>query len=53
MKNQRAAEKAALKQCKSRGGGKSCRIQISYADQCAVIAWGDRFYNTARAETVE
>ncbi len=53
MKNQRAAEKAALKQCKSRGGGKSCRIEISYADQCAAIAWGDRFYNTARAETVE
>lgn len=53
MSTRRLAEKAALKQCKDTGGGKLCRIEISYSNQCAAIAWGDRFYNTARAETLE
>ncbi len=52
MKSQRAAEKKAITECKKSGGTKNCRLQISYDNQCAVIAWGDTYYNTANAQTI-
>ncbi len=53
MKTQRAAEKAAIKQCRSKGGSKQCRLQVAYDNQCGVIAWGDSYYTTANAETLD
>jgi Domain of unknown function (DUF4189) len=52
MKNQRVAEKNALKSCRSQGGGKSCAVDISYHDQCAVMAWGNGYSHFARAATI-
>ena len=51
MKNRRNAEKDAMKQCKAQGGGNSCRIEITYHNQCGVIAWGDNYYHIIRAPT--
>jgi len=53
MRNKRGAERAALAQCHSTGGGQGCKIELSYFNQCAVIVWGDRKFNTASAETAE
>lgn len=52
MESERAAKKAAIADCISVGGEK-CSTQNSYHNQCGVIAWGDRYGNTARARTVE
>jgi hypothetical protein len=54
MKSQRAAEKEAIKRCRSSGGGKTCRIQTSYDNQCGAIASGDNDYmSTANAGTID
>jgi hypothetical protein len=39
MSSARKAEKMALKQCKGKGG-KDCRVTLSFANQCAALAWG-------------
>lgn len=51
MDSKRQAQKTALKMCKDSGGGKECAIQMTYHNQCGVIAWGDVFFATARAST--
>ncbi len=51
MDSKRQAEKAALKMCRDTGGGKECAVQVTYHNQCGVIAWGDIFFATARAST--
>jgi hypothetical protein len=51
--SKRLAEKAAIKQCKSNGGGKQCAIQVSYYNQCVVLAWGDAGYYYSTGATVE
>lgn len=48
----RKAEREALKECKAEGG-KSCEIDISYFNQCGVIAWGSTYAATASAGTRE
>lgn len=53
MKSRSAAEKTALKACRRNGGGRTCRIEVSYDNQCGVIAWGDDYYNTANSEDLE
>lgn len=45
MQSQRKAEKAAINDCKSKGGTR-CVIQISYANGCAAMIVGDSIYNT-------
>lgn len=52
MSTRKKAEKGALAQCKSKGGG-SCQVKISYANQCGVIAWGNNQIATASATSVE
>lgn len=52
MKTQRSAEKAAIRACQKTGGTKNCSLQVVYDNQCAVIAWGDSFVNTANAPTI-
>lgn len=49
--SRRKAEKQALSDCKKMPGVKDCRVEISYYNQCGVIAWGDNYYHTARAGT--
>jgi Domain of unknown function (DUF4189) len=51
MSSKRKAEQRAMKECKNRGGDRNCRVEISYRNQCGVIAWGDRYYHTARADS--
>ena len=48
----RKAEREALKECKSEGG-KNCEIDITYFNQCGVIAWGSIYAATASAGTKE
>jgi Domain of unknown function (DUF4189) len=53
MNNERQASKAALDECQAKGGGKSCKITLTYYNQCVVVAWGDTGNFVARAPTVE
>lgn len=53
MKSKRAAEKAALKECKSDGQGAACKIEMTYFNQCGAVAWGNDFFQTARAVSIE
>ena len=51
--SKRQAQKAAIVQCKTNGGGKTCKSSISYYNQCAVIAWGDDSNHVQGAETIK
>lgn len=51
MKTRLSAEKAALKQCRDNGGGKTCHVELAYANQCGVIVWGESYFETASGET--
>lgn len=53
MKTRRSAEKIAIAQCRNNGGGKTCRIELAYANQCGVIVWGDTYFETESAETAD
>ena len=53
MDSRQAAEKAALRECRSNGGGSTCRVELAYDNQCGVLAWGDEHYNTANSESLE
>lgn len=48
-----AAEAAALRGCRGSGGGETCLVQLSYGNQCAVVAWGEQYFTTANAPTIE
>lgn len=50
--SERAAKKAALNDCRAKGGTK-CVISLAYYNQCGVIVWGSAGYNSVSAETVE
>lgn len=52
MESRSSAEAAAMAICHDNGGGETCRVEVSYDNQCAVIAWGDHYYVTANAETI-
>lgn len=52
MESRASAEAEAMNVCRDTGGGETCRIEVSYDNQCAVIAWGDHYYVTANTETV-
>lgn len=53
MNSKKIAEKFAIQQCLATGGSKTCRVEVSYDNQCGVIAWGDNYYTTANAQNVE
>lgn len=46
------AERAALADCRSKGGHK-CTLEHTYHDQCVAVAWGDTLVSTASAEDSE
>ena len=37
------AKKAALRACRDSGGGKHCKVALSYSDQCVAYAIGDDY----------
>jgi hypothetical protein len=45
----RKAEKMAMKQCRA-NGGKNCRVNLSFSNQCVALAWGNTF-NSAKYAT--
>ncbi|MFC5740020.1 DUF4189 domain-containing protein [Dyella tabacisoli] len=51
-RNKQEAENIALAECQ-RKGGQACKVGITYANQCAAIAWGDTGYDTATASTLD
>lgn len=50
--SKRQAHKAAIAECRGRGG-KQCEVRIAYHNQCAAVVWGKNKYSTASAETEE
>ncbi|MBJ8417726.1 DUF4189 domain-containing protein [Acinetobacter courvalinii] len=52
MPSKSKAEKAAIAECQSKGG-KNCKVDISYYNQCAAMILGDKNYNTSSAATKE
>ena len=46
------AEEAALAICAQKGGG-DCKVNLSYANQCGVIAWGNNRTSARFAATLE
>ncbi|MFK3649762.1 DUF4189 domain-containing protein [Lysobacter enzymogenes] len=52
MPSKRKAEKQALAHCRSKGG-QNCKVEITYNNQCGVVAYGGGHMNTASAATIE
>lgn len=52
MSSERKARQGALAQCKGKGGA-DCQVQITYSNQCGVLAWGNNRMSTARGATLE
>jgi Domain of unknown function (DUF4189) len=52
FKSKRQANKAALLQCREKGGRK-CFLDITYYNGCVVLAVGSRGYNLSTAATME
>lgn len=50
--NRREAERAALAQCKDKGGA-NCEVKLYYSNQCGALAWGGDRMATARGVTLE
>lgn len=53
LESRASAEASAMKMCRDSGGSETCHVQISYVDQCAVVALGDHYFGTAKAETID
>ncbi|WP_226470233.1 DUF4189 domain-containing protein [Luteimonas panaciterrae] len=53
LPSEKEAVQAALADCRAKGGGAGCKLDISYYNQCAVLVTGNKVYNTASAATVE
>lgn len=53
MESKSKAQKAALAQCRTNGGGDGCKDALTYYNQCGVIAWGESYAATYSAATIE
>jgi hypothetical protein len=52
--SEKAAEAAAISECRKRGGGKNCEyISITYYNQCAAMAWGSDQSASSHAATIK
>lgn len=49
--SKRAAVKTALAECAAKGG--SCKLQLAYQNQCAVLVTGDREFLVQSAESID
>ena len=52
MPSKRRAKKAAIQECRRRGGGK-CTVGITYKNQCAVVVMGSTRSNVVHARTID
>lgn len=52
MYSKRQAEKAALAQCREKGGSQ-CEVDLAFYNQCAVLVTGDRMFTTQGAASAE
>jgi len=52
MPSQSGAENAALASCQSKHGS-TCKIQLSYRNQCAAMVVGGKFFNVNPGATVD
>ncbi|MCU4638996.1 DUF4189 domain-containing protein [Acinetobacter courvalinii] len=52
MRSKRQAEKAALTECRAKGG-KKCEVDLAYYNQCAVMVTGDNSYLSQGAVSKE
>lgn len=52
MTSEQAARQAAIADCRVAGGQEGCEVGLSYYNQCGVVAWGEKYVTTARAETI-
>lgn len=52
MESKRAAERAALAECKSKGGT-GCKVVMSYINSCAALVWGLEYRTGAYGATVQ
>lgn len=50
--SKRVAEKNAKAMCKSKGGRK-CKLQSTFYNQCGALAWGDTHYSSFRAPDID
>lgn len=51
MRSKRAAQTAAMSECR-RKGGTSCKVELTYFNQCGVIVAGAKTFSTSAAPTV-
>jgi len=52
LKQKKAAERAALRSCKKKGGTR-CEVKLSYYSQCAAMIWGAHGFTINGAATIE
>ena len=52
MPNRENAERAAIKDCQTKGG-MQCKLDVSYSNGCAAMVVGDGGYNSNGAATVD
>jgi hypothetical protein len=52
-KTKRQASKAAVAQCRAEGGGKGCKVKLTFYNQCSALAWGDNTYRGGGRATLE
>jgi Domain of unknown function (DUF4189) len=48
-----SATKAAMTECYRQGGGKDCKVKLTYYNQCAAVAWGEESYVAAGRDELE
>jgi hypothetical protein len=48
-----SATKAAMAECYAQGGGKDCKVSLTYYNQCAAVAWGEEAYSTRGRDLLE
>jgi hypothetical protein len=53
MDSQQEAEAMAMADCRAKGGGSQCKLEIWYSNQCAALTVSDKDYNTATGKTTE
>lgn len=53
MASKADAENAAMSECKKRGGGANCKLDVWYSNQCVAMVVSDRGYNTSTGKTTE
>jgi Domain of unknown function (DUF4189) len=52
-KSRSSATKAAMAECYVQGGGKDCKVKLTYYNQCAAVAWGEESYVAAGRDLLE